>query len=316
MASRGKNPDAGQGTELPKPCGHAVEGFLDHCRVEKGLAWNTVESYRLDLMNFFSWADRKHKIRHPKNVERPIISAYLSHLHDIGLSRRTIARHRVSLRQLFQFLAAEGLLEADPTILVSATLPSRSLPGVLSFADVETLLDAPDRNTTLGLRDAAMLQLLYSTGLRVTELVALPLSALHTSKSYLRVTGKGGRERIVPYGERAGMLLQRYLEESRPLLDPRSLHRGLFLCKGGHTMSRQNFWKRLKQHARKSGIRQPVYPHKLRHSFATHLLENGADLRMVQAMLGHVDIATTEIYTHVARERLRKIHMEHHPRGR
>ncbi|MFH1469389.1 MAG: site-specific tyrosine recombinase XerD [Pseudomonadota bacterium] len=293
----------------------AIEGFLGQARVERALSVNTLEAYHADLTRFAAWASAQ-GLDTPACVSRDDIARYLGVLLDGGLSRRSLARHRVSIRQLFRFLFMEGLLPEDPASLVEAPLPSRSLPRVLSLDEVDKLLAAPDDGTVLGLRDAAMLQLLYATGLRVSELVSLPLSALNLRNGYLIVRGKGGRERMVPTGERAVALIERWLRDGRPELDPQGRCRAVFPSQRGRAMTRQTFWHRIHLHARVAGLRQVVTPHLLRHSFATHLLEHGADLRVVQALLGHADIATTEIYTHVARERLQHLHRLHHPRGR
>ncbi len=307
----------GRGGERPLPsaCENAIEGYLSHARIERGLAQNTVEAYHRDLSRFFRWLDVEEGLRSPALVTRHQVSVYLGSLLDAGLSRRSLARHRVSIRQLYRFLLAEGLVEQDPTALVEAVLPRRSLPTVLSLSEVEALLAAPDSSSVLGQRDSTMLQLLYATGLRVSELVSLPLSGLHLRAGFLRVRGKGGKERLVPTGERAAEQVQRWLRGGRLELDPDGRCPAVFPSRRGRAMSRQNFWQRVKRYALQAGIHKPVSPHKLRHSFATHLLERGADLRIVQALLGHADISTTEIYTHVARERLRHIHSEHHPRG-
>jgi integrase/recombinase XerD len=276
---------------------------------------HTIEAYHADLVRFAAWATVE-GLPTPQAIGRDEIARYLGVLLDGGLSRRSLARHRVSIRQLFRFLFLEGLLPEDPAALVEAPLPTRSLPKVLSLAEVDSLLAAPEDGSPLGLRDTAMLQVLYATGLRVSELVSLPLSALNLRNGYLIVRGKGGKERVVPMGERAVAILERWLRDGRPELDPSGRCRAVFPSQRGRAMTRQTFWHRIHLHASAAGIRQNVTPHLLRHSFATHLLEHGADLRLVQALLGHADIATTEIYTHVARERLRQIHREHHPRGR
>jgi integrase/recombinase XerD len=300
---------------LPPSLDLAIEGFLGQARVERALSANTIESYHRDLVRFCTWLAFEHNIGVPDAVSREDIGLYLGVLLDQGLSRRSLARHLVSIRQLFSFLHLEGLIPLNPAAQVEAPMPSRSLPEVLSQREVEALLDAPDTTTILGLRDAAMLQLMYSTGLRVSELVALPLAGLQLRAGFLRVRGKGGKERMVPMGERALALLGRWLRDGRPELDPKGKASSVFVSRRARAMSRQNFWYRVRQHALTAGIQKAVSPHKLRHSFATHLLEHGADLRVVQALLGHSDISTTEIYTHVARERLRQIHKEHHPRG-
>lgn len=305
----GESPQA----PLPGPFEHAIEAFHGYCRVEKNLARNTLESYHRDLVRFARWANLQ-GMGSPGEVTREALRQYLLSLQE-EISTRSVGRHRVTLRQFYGFLSQEKLVSDDPTRLVPAPRMARSLPGILNAREVESLLAAPDRSTALGLRDAAMLEVLYASGLRVSELVNLPLRALHAQTGYLLVRGKGRKERVVPTGEVALGLLERYLAESRPILDPSRSCTALFVSREGQAMTRQNFWKRLREHALLAGIRRRVTPHTLRHSFATHLLEHGADLRAVQAMLGHADISTTEIYTHVARERLKRIHEECHPRG-
>ena len=300
---------------MPEAFELAIEGFIGQARVERGLSVNTLEAYNRDLTRFGRWLHAQQGILAPQGVEHEHIGLYLGSLLDDGLSRRSLARHRVSIRQLFRFLHLEGLLPVDPAARVDAPLPSRSLPEVLNQDEVERLLAAPDTSTALGLRDAAMLQLMYSTGLRVSELVTLPLANLELRAGFLRVRGKGGKERMVPMGQRAVDLLRRWLAQGRPELDPTARAATVFVSSRARGMARQTFWYRVRHHALSAGVAHKVSPHKLRHSFATHLLENGADLRVVQALLGHADISTTEIYTHVARERLRRIHHDHHPRG-
>ncbi|MBN1337077.1 MAG: site-specific tyrosine recombinase XerD [Deltaproteobacteria bacterium] len=305
---------AGEGTA---PFELAIEGFLGRGRVERGLSRNTLESYHRDLVRFASWCQAERGLEDPARVTREDVHGHLAGLLDAGLSGRSLARHRVSIRQFFKYLLEEGVIGEDPTLLVEGARPARPLPDVLSLSEVEALLGAPDpTDLPLGLRDAALLQLLYATGLRVSEVVSLPLEAVHLRAGYLRIRGKGGKERVVPLGERATTLLDTWLADGRTLLDPQQRSRTLFLGRTGRKMSRQNAWKRIVHWARVAGIRHAVTPHRLRHSFATHLLEGGADLRVVQVLLGHADISTTEIYTHVAQARLKEIHGRHHPRGR
>jgi integrase/recombinase XerD len=304
----------GGGHPLPPALDLAIEGFLGQARVERGLSANTLEAYHRDLRRFCTWLSGEQGISAPEAATREHIGLYLGVLLDQGLTRRSLARHRVSIRQLFGFLLHEGLISVDPSAQVESPMPIRSLPEVLGQQEVEALLAAPDTSTPIGLRDAAMLQLMYSTGLRVSELVSLPLSGLQARAGFLHVRGKGGKERIVPMGERATALVLRWMREGRPELDPMGKSKTVFVSKRARAMVRQTFWHRVRHHALVAGIRKKVSPHKLRHSFATHLLEHGADLRVVQALLGHADISTTEIYTHVARERLRQVH-NHHPRG-
>ena len=287
-----------------------------YLRVERHRADNTVENYARDLERFATWLDRQGVTR-PQLVQRCHIVDYLVALKDeYMLGLRSIARARTSIRQLFRFLVREGILVSDPSVLVDSPKFSSPLPNVLSTAKVEAILAAPDKTTALGLRDAAMISLLYATGLRITELVTLPARHLDTGIGLVRVMGKGNKERLVPVGDRALSDINRYVLVGRPQLDPSSSCAELFVTRRGSRMTRQNFWHRLKEYAVRAGVRRKdVSPHKLRHSFATHLLENGVDLRSLQAMLGHADISTTQIYTHVTRTRLAAIHAEFHPRG-
>jgi integrase/recombinase XerD len=292
----------------------AIDGYLSWARVERGLAENTLSSYARDLECLRNWlADRD--IHGPDGVQRQDLSEYMGFLLDTGRSSRTSARHRAAFRQLFRFLEREGDLPNDPSVLVEAPRPSSRLPGVLSEHDVEALLDAPDVETRIGQRDKAMLEVLYATGLRVSELVGLRRSALHLSAGYLTVRGKGNKERIVPIGDRAADWITHWCKHGRRELDATGESPWVFVSPRGGQLSRGAFWYRIKHWAKVAGITRPVSPHKLRHSFATHLLNHGADLRAVQLMLGHADISTTQIYTHVARERLKSIHAQHHPRG-
>ncbi|HJN75396.1 MAG TPA: site-specific tyrosine recombinase XerD [Myxococcota bacterium] len=293
----------------------AIEGFLAHARVEKRLAANTLEAYARDLGALRAWLAGQ-GITSAAEVTREHLGAYMGHLLDAGRGMRSAARHRTSFRQLFRFLLAERVLEVDPSLLVEAPRFTQPLPDVLSQDEVEELLAAPDRTTPIGARDGAMLELLYSTGLRVSELVGLELSALKADRGWFVVEGKGGKQRIVPIGDRAEALLWAYVDGARRRHDEARVKKPVFLSKRGRALSRNAFWYRVKHYAKVCGIPQKrVSPHKLRHSFATHLLEHGADLRSVQLMLGHADISTTQIYTHVARERLKRIHASSHPRG-
>ena len=287
-----------------------------YLKVERNRSDHTVESYMRDLRRFSAWLHTQ-GIRAPDAVTHGHVVDHLTWLKDeqrLGL--RSIARARTSIRQLFRFLVREGLLEDDPTGLVEGPRFSQPLPTVLSAATVETLLRAPDRARPLGLRDAAMIETLYATGLRVTELVTLPWRALDPRMGIVRVIGKGDKERLVPLGEQALALIRQYVAEARPSLDPTGRCPTLFVSRRGRAMTRQNFWQRMRKYAVEAGISGKVSPHVLRHSFATHLLEHGADLRSLQAMLGHADITTTQIYTHVSTKRLADIHARFHPRAK
>jgi integrase/recombinase XerD len=292
----------------------AIDAYLDWARVEKGLSPNTLDAYSRDLGDLATYLMGQ-GLTAVEGVGREDLSGYMGHLLDQGRALSTLGRHRVAFRQLFRFLVREGLLEVDPSVQVESPRKGRRLPGVMSEEQVDRLLAAPDTTTPIGERDSAMLETLYATGIRVTELVRLERLGLHLGYGTVRVFGKGRKERMVPVGDRALAAIQRYVSGSRRLLDGAGLEPWLFLSPRGGCLSRNAFWYRVKHYATVAGLRGPVYPHKLRHSFATHLLDHGADLRLVQAMLGHADISTTEIYTHVARERLRAIHALHHPRG-
>ncbi len=287
----------------------ALDGFLSWLKVERAASHNTLLAYRADLARLAEWMESNGR-PDAGSVEHVDLAAYIVHLSRGGLSGRSIQRHRSAFRQLFRQLLAENLIPRDPSTLVEAPRAKRRLPSVFSERQVEAILAEPDVLEALGLRDRAMIELMYATGLRVSELVKLPAAAVHLEGGFLRVLGKGGKERLIPCGEVATEWLVRYWKEARP--------RGgsaAFLSRQGRAMTRQNFWVRLTGYAKRAGIKGKVSPHVLRHSFATHLLNHGADLRAVQAMLGHADIATTEIYTHVSRERLKRIHAEFHPRG-
>lgn len=288
----------------------AIEGWLSTARVERGLSPNTLAAYQADLTRLGAWMEKNGRMT-PESVRHPDLAAYMVALAEAGLDPRTRQRHRSSFRRFFAWMLAEGLVLDSPATLVEAPRAGRKIPAVLSQAQVEAILAAPDRDEALGLRDAAMIELMYSCGLRVGELVGLPRAAVNAEAGFLRVRGKGGKERLIPMGEQALDLVLRYIQTSRG----GSRESALFLSRLGGPMTRQNFWERLAAYARAAGVRGKVSPHVLRHSFATHLLAHGADLRAVQAMLGHADISTTQIYTHVERERLKRVHREAHPRG-
>lgn len=284
----------------------ALDHYLWRCRVERNLSENTLVAYGRDLGDLVAFL-RRRGLEHPDTVDTAVLADWMVALANRGLQPRTVARYRVSARQFFRFLVEEQLIADNPAEPLDAPKVGRRLPATLSEPQVEALLAAPDRGTPLGRRDAAMIELLYATGLRVSELVLLRRSALHDG--WIVVRGKGGKDRLVPFGDAAGQAIAAYLAR-RSDLDP-----WLFLSSRGGPMTRQNFWERLRRYAMRAGVRGKVSPHVLRHAFATHLVQHGADLRSVQAMLGHADLSTTEIYTHVAQERLRRVHGAHHPRG-
>lgn len=290
----------------------ACEAFLTFCRVEKGLAKNSLAAYGLDLKQFTA------RTRELKTVGIPgteDLRKYLDFLHDGGRSPRSVARHLTTLKNFYRFLLAEGRMAEDPTALLSAPRQWQNLPKFLNRSQIEALLEAPDRSTAMGMRDAAMLELLYACGLRVSELVGLKRTDVNLELGFLRVTGKGSKTRMVPMGGKAQEAVNDYLESGRRRLLGQRSSAALFVTARGGPMTRQCFWRNLGQYGKKAGIFHNLTPHVLRHSFATHLLEGGADLRSVQAMLGHADIATTQIYTHVVRSRLRGVVDQHHPRS-
>lgn len=293
-----------------------IEGFLSYAQVERRLAENTLSAYARDLAELRAFLDRR-GLCAAEDVRRQDLADYMAHLLDTGRSLRTVSRHRSSFRQLFRFLVREGRLQVDPSLLIQAPKFSQPLPSVLSQGQVGALLRAPNPETVIGQRDRTLLQVLYSTGLRVSELVSLERKNLFLERGLLQVRGKGDKERLVPTGPVAAQALADWIQGPRWQLDPHNTVGWVFPSPRGGHLGRKAFWVRIKRHAVAAGIpRERVSPHKLRHSFATHLLEHGADLRAVQAMLGHSDISTTQIYTHVARERLRRVHAQSHPRGR
>ncbi len=285
--------------------------YATYLAVEKGLAPNTLASYERDLNKYF-YAMRE---KQPEGITPADVRAFLAGLSDAGLAAPSIARNLAAVRGFHKFLQIDGLAQSDPTVNVETPRGWKRLPKTLSTAEVDALLVQPDQSTLLGLRDKAMLELLYATGLRVSELVGLRLQDVNLERGFLVVMGKGSKERAVPLGETAMDAVRSYLKRARPLLLKSGASESLFLSARRRGITRQMFWERIKLHARAAGIVSSISPHTLRHCFATHLLDNGADLRAVQAMLGHSDISTTQIYTHVSRERLRQIHEKHHPRG-
>ncbi len=292
----------------------AIQQFLDHLRVERELTPATVEAYGSDLARFAHFAAGR-TIQPVEAVRSIDILDFLVHLTERKLSARSQARRLVALRQFFRFLKAERIASSDPTEDVDLPRFGRKLPDFLSVDEIDRLLAAPDRRTPRGMRDAAMLETLYATGLRVSELVKLRLRDLNFDAGYLMTFGKGRKERLVPVGESALAAVRAYVEQARVAATKARAIDALFLTHHGRAMTRQGFWKLLGRYATAAGIRKRISPHKLRHSFATHLVERGADLRAVQAMLGHADIGTTEIYTHVSRGHLRAVYDRFHPRA-
>jgi integrase/recombinase XerD len=291
-----------------------IQQFLDHLRVERELTPATVEAYGRDLAGFAHFAAGR-TISRADTVSAIDVLDFLVHLNERKLSARSQARRLVALRQLFRFLKGERIVAVDPTEDVDLPRFGRKLPEYLSTEEVDRLLAAPDRRRPRGARDAAMIETLYATGLRVSELCKLRLRDLNFDAGYLRATGKGRKERLVPVGEAAMEAIRTYVDTVRAGFSGGRAVDTLFLTHHGRAMSRQGFWKLLGRYAAAAGIRKRISPHKLRHSFATHLVERGADLRAVQAMLGHADIGTTEIYTHVSRRHLRSVYDRFHPRA-
>jgi integrase/recombinase XerD len=283
--------------------------------VEKGLAWNTVQAYGRDLAKLANYLQSR-GISSWREVDATQIRSFISSLRTSGLSSRTVARHGVTVRQLLAFLQAERHIKTALLPSFSLPRPPRKLPQILSAEDVRKLLAQPDAAKPLGARDRAMLEILYASGLRVSELVTLQTAQVNFQGDYLIVKGKGGKTRAVPFGRWARARLTDYLASARRALLKRRSSAYLFVNRSGKPLTRQGFWKLIRTYALAAGIEKRVTPHTLRHSFATHLLEGGADLRSVQAMLGHADISTTQIYTHVDGARLKKVHREHHPRER
>ena len=294
----------------------AIASYLTHVQVEKGLASNTLTAYRRDMAKFEDFA-KKRKLA-LNAVKRDDLVDFLASLYRQKLESKTVARHLVTLRNFFRHAQVQGLISEDPTAHLESPKIRRSLPGYLRLEEVEKLLELPDQKTALGLRDRAMLEVLYSTGLRVSELTSLRVTDLDMKVGCVRCIGKGDKERIVPVGRKALGIVERYLREGRTaLIGPGRSSSGacLFVNRRGGRISRVGVWKIFSAYGRKAGLRVPLTPHMLRHSFATHLLERGADLRSVQLMLGHSDISTTQIYTHVVEERLKQIYKAHHPRA-
>lgn len=292
----------------------AISQFLTHVKVEKGLSPNTVAAYRRDLVKFSAFA-QKRKLS-LAGVKRDDLVDFLAGLYREKLESRTVARELVSLRNFFRFAQVQELIKEDPSLNLESPKVRRTLPGYLRLEDVDRVLNQPDTRTALGLRDRAMLEVLYSTGLRVSELTGLRVTDLDTKVGCIRCIGKGDKERIVPAGRKAVGLVEKYLQEARPkLLGKNKASAALFVNRNGRPLSRVGVWKILSCYGKRAGLRVALAPHMLRHSFATHLLERGADLRSVQLMLGHSDISTTQIYTHVVEERLKQIYKAHHPRA-
>lgn len=299
----------------PNPADQAlIEQFLDGLWLERGLSENTLQAYRRDLSSFAEWLALSGK--QMTAVQRQDVTHWLSHRLSAGIKARSTARSLSCLRGLYRYLLRENRIAEDPTLRVENPKLGRPLPDTLTEADVDRLLAAPDVATTLGFRDRAMLEVLYASGLRVTELVKLRVTDVNIRQGVVRIVGKGSKERLVPLGEEAINWYTRYMREARPALLKNNLAEdAVFPSNQGRMMTRQTFWHRIKAHARTAGIRRKLSPHTVRHAFATHLLNHGADLRVVQLLLGHSDLSTTQIYTHVAQQRMKELHQIHHPRA-
>jgi integrase/recombinase XerD len=290
-----------------------IERFADALWMERGLSQNTLAAYQSDLRKLELWLSKRQQSL--LQAQRSDLLAYMTHQSQQGRSSRSSARLLSCMRQFFQHALREGWIEVDPSSRIDAPKLGRPLPSSLTETEVEALLDAPDVEQPEGMRDRAMLELLYATGLRVSELITLQLEQVSLNQGVVRVIGKGNKERLVPLGEEAIGWLDRFIKEGRHELLHNQLCDVLFPTRRGSGMTRQAFWYRIKKHAQQAGIGRPISPHTLRHAFATHLLNHGADLRVVQMLLGHSDLSTTQIYTHVARERLKSLHARHHPRA-
>jgi integrase/recombinase XerD len=291
-----------------------LDEFVDSLWLEDGLSRNTLESYRRDLQQFAQWLHAVSE-RSLLDARHADLLAYLAHRFQLKARASSTARLLSSLKRFYQFLVREGKREIDPTLNIDAPKRARPLPKNLTEADVEKLLAAPDVDTALGLRDRAMLEILYASGLRVSELISMKTAQLSHDMGVVRILGKGSKERLVPVGEEALSWIRRYVAQSRGVLLEARTSDALFVTARAAPMTRQAFWQLIKRYALQAGIATTLSPHTLRHAFATHLLNHGADLRVVQMLLGHADISTTQIYTHVARERLKQLHAKHHPRG-
>ncbi len=291
-----------------------ADQFINYLIVEKGLSSNTVAAYSKDIILYLESLNAN-GISDIADADMGLVIKHLIDLRDAGLGPRSRARHLVTIRGFYKFLVREKILETNPAQMVDLPKVGRKLPNVLGVDEVVRLLEAPDASKPLGVRDAAMLELLYAAGLRVSELIKVGIANINLEACFVRVLGKGSKERVVPIGQVAMKKIDVYLASGRPVLLKGRPSPYLFVTRSATPMTRQGFWKLLKLYAQKAGLTYKITPHALRHSFATHLLQRGADLRSVQVMLGHVDISTTQIYTHVAQERLKAVHTQYHPRG-
>ena len=291
-----------------------LDQFLHYLVVEKGLSQNTIEAYSRGLVRFVDHLKRK-RIQDVRDVGKVDVQGFLLSLRKKNLNTKSVVRDLSAIRSFFRFLIQEGILETNPVEDLESPKVAKTLPEILSLKEIEQILEQPNLQTPLGMRDRAMLEMLYATGMRVSELTHLPTHQVNLEGGYVLLYGKGSKERIVPLGSEAMRWVALYLKGARGALSKGKESAFLFINRSGKEMSRQRFWKNLKDYAKKAGLHKRISPHLLRHSFASHLLERGADLRSVQMMLGHVDISTTQIYTHVTGEKLKKVHKQYHPRG-
>jgi len=292
-----------------------LKEYLTILRFEKNLSENTIQSYEIDLKKFFAFLKKKN-VNDLNDVTSEIISSYFDEQRKIGIDTATVARYMSSIKGFWKYLEDSNYIEKNPTEKLYSVKKSRKLPSVLSFEEIEKILQSVNTDTYLGIRDRAILELFYSSGLRVTELINLKISDLFFEDEVIRVFGKGSKERIIPIGQSAIYWINEYLKSSRPLLEKKMKSQNyVFLNKRGTKLSRMWIWKIFNFYANQAGIKKEIHPHTFRHSFATHLIERGADLRAVQEMLGHADISTTQIYTHIDREYIKQVHRDHHPRG-
>jgi integrase/recombinase XerD len=291
-----------------------AEDFLDYLSVERGLSVNTISAYRSDLYKYIDYLEAKKKRLHINEATRQDVRDFMMQQKDQGLSANSISRNLVAIKVFHRFLLREKYIKQDVTNVLDSPKLWKHLPEALSVAEVESIIKRPNVRHWMGIRDKAALELMYATGLRVSELVNLGMDNLNLDIGFIRCVGKGNKERVVPIGRQAQESLNRYINKARPKLLKAHETNALFLSRLGKKISRQSFWKMIKRYARLAGIKKDITPHTLRHSFATHLLERGADLRVVQEMLGHADISTTQIYTHINKERLKSIHHKFHPR--
>ncbi|MBU1148133.1 MAG: site-specific tyrosine recombinase XerD [Candidatus Omnitrophica bacterium] len=291
-----------------------IEEFLGYLSVERGLAKNTLVSYKRDLQKFFDYL-KSRRVASVERVSRQMIGSFMLAEKDRGLSANSVSRELACLKTFFKFLVRERKITEDATSVIESPKLWKRLPDTMDLDEVEKLLKMPNVREIMGARDKASLELMYATGMRVSELINLKMDDVNMNLGFVKCFGKGGKERIVPFGKKAKESITRYLDRARPSFLKKKVSNALFLTRLGKPMSRQTFWKTIKKYTREARIKKDITPHSLRHSFATHMLERGADLRIVQELLGHADISTTQIYTHVSKDRLKSIHKKFHPRG-